>query len=93
MHVVAVIAMHGVVPFDLAIPCEVFGRVRAAGGERPYEVLVCGEAGEVEAGDYGLRVRRDLSHVAGAHTVVVPGLADRQRPRFGVQRPVGAVLV
>ena len=25
MHLVAVVALHGIVPFDLAIPCEVFG--------------------------------------------------------------------
>ena len=32
MHVVAIVAMDGVVPFDLSIPCEVFQRIRLPGG-------------------------------------------------------------
>ena len=50
MHVVAVLAMHGVIPFDLAIPCEVFSYVTAPGVAEPYGVRVCGEAREVKAG-------------------------------------------
>jgi len=76
MHDVAVIAMHGVVPFDLAIPCEVFGRVRLADGRAPYRVKVCGEAPEVRAGVFGIRAPWGLDAVAGAATVVLPGVDD-----------------
>ncbi len=41
-HVVAVLAMDGVVGFDLAIPCQVFGLARLPGGDYPYHVRVCG---------------------------------------------------
>lgn len=85
MHTVAVIAMHGVLPFDLSTPCEIFSRVEVPGhglpGQaEPYRVLVCGEAREVKAGAFDLRVQWNLSHVAGADTVIVPGIANPTMP-------------
>src|ERR1700742_4874963 len=80
MKTVAVIALHGVLPFDLATPCEVFGRVRKADGGDAYQVRVCGEAREVKAGAFDLRVQWDLKHIAGADTVIVPGIADPAMP-------------
>ena len=76
MHVVAVVALHGVVPFDLAIPCDVFGRAVAPGAEAPYQVRVCGEARTVRSGCFDLRVRSGLEGLADADTVIVPGIAD-----------------
>jgi len=72
--------MHGVVPFDLSTPCEVFGRVRVPGIQDAYQIRVCGEAKTVKAGAFDLRVQWDLSHLAGAHTVIVPGLANPTMP-------------
>ncbi|WP_425145138.1 GlxA family transcriptional regulator [Deinococcus sp.] len=80
MHTVAVIAMHGVLAFDLSTPCEVFSRAVVPGEASPYQVLVCGEAAEVKAGPFDLRVPWDLSQVAGADTVIVPGIANPLMP-------------
>jgi len=76
MHDVAVLAYHGVLPFDLATPCEVFGRVVAPGVCEPYRVRVCGPIGMVAAGVFDIRVPYRLTDVAGAGTVVLPGIAD-----------------
>ncbi len=80
MHTVAVIAMHGVLAFDLSTPCEIFSRVVVPGQTSPYRVLVCGEASEIKAGPFDLRVQWDLSHVASADTVIVPGVANPTMP-------------
>lgn len=80
MHVVAALALHGVVPFDLAIPCEVFGRAVAPGDEAPYEVRVCGAARIVRSGRFDLRVPTGLDGLADADTVIVPGTEDIAAP-------------
>ena len=80
MHVVAVVALHGVVPFDLAIPCEVFGRATAPGRKAPYEVRVCGEEDVVRSRCFGLRVSWHLNDIIGADTVIVPGVEDVSAP-------------
>lgn len=77
---VAVLAMHGVLPFDLATPCEIFGRVRLANDDEGYHIRVCGEAKHVKAGLVNLRVSWDLTQLADADTVLVPGLADPTTP-------------
>lgn len=80
MHRVAVLAYHGVLPFDLATPCEVFGRVTAPGHPEPYAVRVCGIARTVKAGAFDLRVPYSLADIAGAQTVMLPGIADPAAP-------------
>jgi transcriptional regulator GlxA family with amidase domain len=80
MHVVAVVALEGVVAFDLATPCEVFGRTRLAGGRPAYEVRVCAPAREVDAGGFRLRAKWGLSAIARADTVVLPGVSDLSMP-------------
>lgn len=79
-HSVAILALHGVVPFDLAIPCEVFGRVRLEQARDAYRVRVCGEARTVRSGAFDLHTRWDLRQLAGADTVIVPGIADAAMP-------------
>ena len=49
--IIGVLALDGVVPVDLSIPCAVFERVEGADGAPFYEVRVCGEAPEVRAMD------------------------------------------
>jgi transcriptional regulator GlxA family with amidase domain len=73
MHRVAVLAYDGVIPFDLSVPIEVFGR---AG----YEVLVCAATDQVRAGPLGITAPYGLGALAGADTVVVPGCADLDAP-------------
>jgi transcriptional regulator GlxA family with amidase domain len=76
VHRVAVLAMNGVVPFDLSVPIEVFGRVRLADGGPAYDVRVCGPDPDVDAGPFAMRVPHGLDTLAVADTVVVPGVAD-----------------
>jgi transcriptional regulator GlxA family with amidase domain len=89
MHVVAVPAFDGVVPFDLTIPCEVFGRVRLADGRAPYDVRVCGVTRTVDAHAFALRTSFGLTELARAKTVMVPGMAD---PTLPVPRPLVTAL-
>lgn len=80
MHQIAILALHGVVPFDLATPCELFGRVCSTTGAAAYGVRVCGEAPQVKAGLFDLRVPWGLDALALADTVIVPGTADPLLP-------------
>ena len=76
MQRVAIVAFDGVVPFDLATPCEVFGRARYPSGAPAYRVRVCGVTSEVDAGPFRLRAPYGLSELARADTIIVPGIAD-----------------
>lgn len=89
MRNVAVLALEGVVPFDLGIPCDVFARVQAADGAPAYRVAVCGDGERVHAGAFDICVPWGLDRVAGADLVIVPGIDDPARP---VPARVGAVL-
>ncbi|WP_437737504.1 GlxA family transcriptional regulator [Sorangium sp. So ce1335] len=80
MHRVAIVAFDDVVAFDLSIPSEVFGRVRLPNGRPGYEVRVCAAAREVDAGAFRMRVRHGLEELRRADTVIVPGIADIDRP-------------
>jgi transcriptional regulator GlxA family with amidase domain len=80
MHRVAIVATDGVVPFDLATPCEVFGRVRLPGGRPAYRVRVCGVTREVDAGTFRLRARHGLEELARADTIILAGAADPNAP-------------
>jgi transcriptional regulator GlxA family with amidase domain len=76
MHIVAVLAQHGVVSFDLAIACAVFGRPVSPTAKPHYELLVCGEARTVRSDHFALRVACRLDRIADADTVIVPGIDD-----------------
>src|SRR5262245_41986365 len=80
MHLVTVLALHGVIPFDLAIACEAFGTAPVPGVEEPYAVRVCGESRDVKGGLYDLRVTWDLQQLKRAHTVIVPGIRQPTMP-------------
>jgi transcriptional regulator GlxA family with amidase domain len=86
VHRVAILAYDGVVPFDLSVPIEVFGRARLADGRPAYDVRVCASAGEVDAGLINIRTPDRLDAAVEADTVVIPGTAD-------IDRPVPAVLI
>ncbi|WP_239162791.1 GlxA family transcriptional regulator [Paractinoplanes rishiriensis] len=74
VHSIAVVPLDGVVAFDLGTPPQVFNSARYAGKERLYTVRVCASgpvrstAGFTVVPDFG------LDEVAGADTVVVPGI-------------------
>lgn len=76
MHTVVIVALPDTVAFDLAVPVEVFGRVRLPSGEPAYRVLVCGPEPEVSAGPFRLVTDRGLDALDEADTVVLPGRND-----------------
>lgn len=88
-HRVVVLALDGVIPFELGIPCEVFGRATAADGTPAYDVRVCGERRAVPAAALDLRVRHDLHALDDADTVIVPGIDD---PEQAISRRVTGAL-
>lgn len=80
MHTVAVLALDQVIPFDLATPIEVFTRTRLPDGRAGYQVRVCAERQEVDAGAFVLRAPWGLDGLGGADTVIVPGTAVPAAP-------------
>jgi transcriptional regulator GlxA family with amidase domain len=76
MHTVAVLALDGVIPFDLATPIEVFTRTRLPTGGTPYRVRICGTGGTVHAGAFTLAPPWGLDALATADTIVLPGRAE-----------------
>ena len=67
-------------PFDLAIPCEVFGGVQLADPTQGYEVRVCGETPDVQTRAYNIRAPGSLNDLAHADTIIVPGTDDPAAP-------------
>jgi transcriptional regulator GlxA family with amidase domain len=80
MHTIAVLALDGVVPFDLATPLEVFARARLEDGSTPYEVRVCSPAGRIDAGAFTIECPWGLDALDSADTVILPGCADPAAP-------------
>jgi transcriptional regulator GlxA family with amidase domain len=76
MHRVVVLAVADVVAFDLAIAAQVFGSPARDPGERRYAFAVCAAApGPVRTSTgFSLLVDHGLEALAGADTVVVPGI-------------------
>jgi transcriptional regulator GlxA family with amidase domain len=89
MHRVTVLALDGVVAFDLATPLEVFGRVRLPDGSRPYDVRVCAPHPEVGAGLFTVKVAHGLEALDDADTIMLPGCHE---PVHGVPQDVVARL-
>ncbi|MFF2654015.1 GlxA family transcriptional regulator [Streptomyces sp. NPDC058045] len=74
-HRVAVLALHGAIPFELGIPQRIFGLAKAPGGDPLYEVVTCsaGPPGPVRTdADYSILVEHGPEALATADTVVVP---------------------
>ena len=80
MHTIAVLALDGVIGFDLTTPLEVFGRTRLPDGRTPYRLRVCARRPEVDAGAFTLRAPWGLDALAEADTIIVPGIADPSAP-------------
>jgi transcriptional regulator GlxA family with amidase domain len=76
MHSVAVLALDGVVAFDLSTPPQVFGSVRP----RRYATTVCGEPVEAAAG-FRIVPSVGFEAIETADTVVVPGIEDVRAPQ------------
>jgi transcriptional regulator GlxA family with amidase domain len=76
MQTVAVLALHGVVAFDLGIACDIFSRVRTVDGGEAYRVLVCGESSRIRAGHFDIHTPCRLEPMMDADIVIVPGVED-----------------
>ncbi|NQE90476.1 GlxA family transcriptional regulator [Nocardia terpenica] len=77
VHRVAVLALDGVTPLDLAIPTQIFN----SRPETPYELTVCALDSQVATtGDFALIPGGGLEQVRHADTVIVPGFEPLHRP-------------
>lgn len=74
-HRVAVLALDGLLPFELGIPHRIFGRPRDALGRLLYEVVTCSirPPGPVQTdADFAIQVEHGPRTLATADTVIVP---------------------
>jgi transcriptional regulator GlxA family with amidase domain len=76
MHVIAILALDGVVASDLSTPIEVFGRTCLPDGQAAYRVRVCSPSDEIDTGTFTLRAPWRLDILSEADTIILPGLAD-----------------
>lgn len=90
MHVVAVLALHGVIPFDLGTATLVFGAVDHFGNCAGYDVIVCGEARRVRSRPFDVQVPYGPEALQRAHTIVIPGIDD---PTRQIPEPILRALV
>jgi transcriptional regulator GlxA family with amidase domain len=74
MHRVVVLALLGVIPFELGIPARIFGTARGPDGQRLYEVITCTLDGRPvrTAADFAIAVEHDARALATADTLVIP---------------------
>ncbi|MEV0754671.1 helix-turn-helix domain-containing protein [Streptosporangium sp. NPDC050280] len=74
MHRIVMLAMDGVIPFELGIPPRIFGVARGADGKPLYEVLTCtvdGAPVRTDA-DFAIAVDHGAEALEDADTVVIP---------------------
>jgi len=90
-HAIAVLALDGVVAFDLGVPSQVFHAARDAADQRLYQVRVCGAPVRSAAG-FTVVPEHDLSILATADTVIVPGIHGSAMRDGSVGAEVAAAL-
>jgi transcriptional regulator GlxA family with amidase domain len=74
MHRVVVLALEGVIPFELGMPSRIFGGAVGPGGEPLYEVITCtldGGPVNTDAG-FAITVGHDATALVTADTLVIP---------------------
>ncbi len=74
MHRIVVLALPGVIPFELSIPARIFGAAIDQAGDPLYQVITCSVDGRpVPTGaDYSIAVEHDARALSTADTVIVP---------------------
>ncbi|WP_436757993.1 GlxA family transcriptional regulator [Streptosporangium sp. V21-05] len=74
MHRIVMLAMDGVIPFELGIPPRIFGGARDPEGKPFYEVLTCTvDGGPVRTdADFSIAVEHGAEVLESADTVVIP---------------------
>lgn len=73
-HLIGVLVLDGVVPFDLGVVTQVFGAARDAGGNHLYESVVCAAGPVLTEAGFTVTAPFGLDELARADTVVVPGI-------------------
>lgn len=73
-HRIACLALPGVLSFDLATACESFRYATDASDQACYQIAVCAEQRELDAGPFAIRIKHDLTPLATADTIIVPGI-------------------
>jgi transcriptional regulator GlxA family with amidase domain len=88
---VAVLALDGVMPFEMAIPHRVFGSAFDTDGNPSYDVRSCSLDGTAvgTTGDFAIQVAHDATVLAEAGTVVVPPAGTRMSPPDAPMVPAG----
>ncbi|WP_174184282.1 GlxA family transcriptional regulator [Nocardia barduliensis] len=87
MRSLAVLAVDDVIPFDLSVPIEIFGRAEQEDGTPAYEVEVCGVSSDVPSKFFGISCLRDIDYLEEAGTIIVPGsMSYRSRPSDRLRR-------
>jgi len=78
VHRVVVLALGGVIPFELSLAARLFGTATDPDGRPLYEVVTCSlDGGPVRTtADFSITVERDASALAEADTVVIPPAED-----------------
>ncbi len=92
-HSVAMLALDGVVGFDLGVPPQVFGAARAEDNSPLYTVTTCSVDGRPvrpERGGFQVMPDHDLGPLATADTVLVPGVSGGPTMREGRVAPAVA---
>lgn len=81
-HRVAIVALETVVPFDLGVPCQVFGWGREDLGAVRYQAAICAaEPGRVRTSlGFFLEAPSGMEALREADTVVVAGISDLDVP-------------
>ncbi|EFC82828.1 GlxA family transcriptional regulator [Parafrankia sp. EUN1f] len=84
MHRVAVLALDGVIPFELGIPARVFGAAVGPAGEPLYDVVVCTVDGEPvrTAAGFTIAVDHTAEILGTANTVVLAPVHPQHADSF-----------
>lgn len=82
MHVVAVLALDGVMPFELSIPHRIFGSTLDHDDRSLYRVVTCSPDGAAvrSNADFAVAVDHGPEAVVTADTVVIPPFGSIDRP-------------
>ncbi len=80
MHTVAVLALDGVIAFEVGIAAAIFGRARLSADEAAYSVEVCSERPRVRTEGFDILAPHRLDRIAAADTVIIAGVLDPEAP-------------
>ncbi|MEO9011345.1 MAG: AraC family transcriptional regulator, partial [Nakamurella sp.] len=88
-HAIAVLALDGVIPFDLGIPARVFGEAFDSDGHCLYSVRTCSVDGRMvrSNSDIGIVVDHDQTLLGQVDTVIIATQEPSQQMLEGAELP------